>query len=51
MQQVILVINRPNLQHDLWSKTFGYLLHPDIDPSGENLKGADVGTGNGRVLT
>ncbi|MCJ1252157.1 hypothetical protein MMC30_009396 [Trapelia coarctata] len=42
---------RLNLQHYLWKQMFGYLLHPSIDTSSENLKVADIGTGTGVWLT
>ena len=38
---------RLNLQHYIWVGMFGYLLHPDIPYSEENLRIADIGTGTG----
>lgn len=38
---------RLNLQHYIWTQMFGYLLHPSIDTSIDNLKVADIGTGTG----
>ncbi|KAI1826391.1 hypothetical protein F4861DRAFT_537237 [Xylaria intraflava] len=38
---------RLTAQHGLWKELLGFLLHPDVPTSGENLKIADVCTGNG----
>ncbi|KAL3448774.1 hypothetical protein BJX65DRAFT_306779 [Aspergillus insuetus] len=43
--------DRLNLQHSLWTKIFGYLLHPCIDTSPPALTIADVGTGTAAWLT
>ncbi|KAF7369271.1 Demethylmenaquinone methyltransferase [Mycena venus] len=39
--------NRINLMHHLWTKMFGYLLHPKIPTDKADLRVADVGTGTG----
>lgn len=36
-----------NLMHHLWTKTFGYNIHPNIPTEAANLRVADVGTGTG----
>ena len=38
---------RLNVQHHLWSETFGYLLNPTIPLNQPNLAIAEVGTGTG----
>ncbi|KAL4947724.1 hypothetical protein BDW69DRAFT_189923 [Aspergillus filifer] len=43
--------DRLNLQHGLWTKIFGYLLHPCIDASHPTLRIADIGTGTASWLT
>ncbi|TGO65235.1 hypothetical protein BCON_0003g00290 [Botryotinia convoluta] len=43
--------NRINLQHHLWIRLFGYLIHPKISTENPNLRIADVGTGTGIWLT
>ncbi|KAJ0424604.1 hypothetical protein BJY00DRAFT_309029 [Aspergillus carlsbadensis] len=43
--------DRLNLQHSLWTKIFGYLLHPCIDTSSPTLTIADIGTGTASWLT
>ncbi|KAL3488134.1 S-adenosyl-L-methionine-dependent methyltransferase [Aspergillus germanicus] len=43
--------DRLNLQHSLWTKIFGYSLHPCIDTSSPTLTIADVGTGTASWLT
>ncbi|KAI2628672.1 S-adenosyl-L-methionine-dependent methyltransferase [Hypoxylon sp. NC1633] len=39
--------NRINLMHHLWTKIFGYYIHPKIPTDAANLKVADVGSGTG----
>ncbi|KAI0201102.1 UMTA methyltransferase family protein [Astrocystis sublimbata] len=39
--------NRINLMHFLWTKLFGYIVHPKIPTEAANLRVADVGTGTG----
>ncbi|PLB53896.1 S-adenosyl-L-methionine-dependent methyltransferase [Aspergillus steynii IBT 23096] len=43
--------SRVNLQHYLWVKQFGYLLHPDIPTDDKHLRVADIGTHTGIWLT
>ncbi|KAL2845822.1 hypothetical protein BJX68DRAFT_269020 [Aspergillus pseudodeflectus] len=43
--------DRLNLQHSLWTKIFGYLLHPCIDTLSPTLAIADIGTGTASWLT
>lgn len=38
---------RINLQHCLWTELFGYLMHPKIPTTGQDMRIADVGTGTG----
>ncbi|KAK1148051.1 hypothetical protein N8T08_010686 [Aspergillus melleus] len=39
--------SRVNLQHCLWVKQFGYLLHPDIPTDKKDIRIADIGTATG----
>ncbi|KAI0528428.1 hypothetical protein GGR58DRAFT_320518 [Xylaria digitata] len=39
--------SRLTAQHYLWKNLLGYLIHPDIPTRGDDLKIADVATGNG----
>ncbi|KAI1496605.1 UMTA methyltransferase family protein [Biscogniauxia marginata] len=39
--------SRLNLFHHLWTKSFGYVIHPSIPVDKENLRVADIGTGTG----
>ncbi|KAI1395394.1 UMTA methyltransferase family protein [Hypoxylon fuscum] len=39
--------SRINLMHHLWTKLFGYLIHPKIPTEKTNLRVADVGAGTG----
>ncbi|KAI0444321.1 S-adenosyl-L-methionine-dependent methyltransferase [Xylaria telfairii] len=39
--------NRINLMHFLWTKLFGFAIHPKIPTEATNLRVADVGTGTG----
>ncbi|KUI58944.1 Demethylmenaquinone methyltransferase [Cytospora mali] len=39
--------NRINLMHSLWTKVFGYVIHPKIPTKLDGLRVADVGTGTG----
>ncbi|KAI8944152.1 UMTA methyltransferase family protein [Xylaria longipes] len=39
--------NRVNLMHHIWTKIFGYNIHPRIPTENANLRVADVGTGTG----
>ncbi|KAK7698016.1 hypothetical protein SLS64_013005 [Diaporthe eres] len=39
--------NRINLMHTLWTKIFGYTVHPRIPTDHPGLRVADVGTGTG----
>ncbi|MCJ1485515.1 hypothetical protein MMC06_005689, partial [Schaereria dolodes] len=41
---------RLNLQHYLWKEQIGYLLHPSIPLTSDDLQIADVGTGTGIFL-
>ncbi|KAH8432922.1 uncharacterized protein LDX57_010555 [Aspergillus melleus] len=43
--------DRINLQHYLWVRLFGYLLHPSIPTENPCLKVADIGTGTGIWLS
>lgn len=36
-----------NLMHTLWTKIFGYAIHPKIPKGKADLRVADVGTGTG----
>lgn len=36
-----------NLMHHLWTRFFGYTIHPKIPIESANLKVADIGTGTG----
>ncbi|KAI3397704.1 hypothetical protein diail_10473 [Diaporthe ilicicola] len=39
--------NRINLMHSIWTKSFGYTIHPKIPTKQPDLRVADVGTGTG----
>ncbi|KAF3009094.1 hypothetical protein E8E14_009141 [Neopestalotiopsis sp. 37M] len=39
--------SRLNLMHHHWVKDFGYLIHPRIPTTGDNIKVADIGCGTG----
>ncbi|KAI6083462.1 S-adenosyl-L-methionine-dependent methyltransferase [Hypoxylon rubiginosum] len=41
---------RINLMHHLWTRFFGYTIHPKIPIESANLKVADIGTGTGMWL-
>ncbi|OTB18370.1 hypothetical protein K445DRAFT_315184 [Daldinia sp. EC12] len=41
---------RINLMHHIWTKIFGYNIHPKIPSDAPNLRIADVGTGTGMWL-
>ncbi|PYI02180.1 S-adenosyl-L-methionine-dependent methyltransferase, partial [Aspergillus sclerotiicarbonarius CBS 121057] len=43
----VIASTRLNLQHYIWKENIGYLLHPSIQLSGDNISIADVGTGTG----
>ena len=43
----VIASTRLNLQHYIWKENIGYLLHPSIKLSGDNISIADVGTGTG----
>ncbi|KUI58307.1 hypothetical protein VP1G_05593 [Cytospora mali] len=43
----ILDNNRINYMHTLWTKIFGYVVHPKIPIDKPDLRVADVGTGTG----
>jgi hypothetical protein len=45
----VLASSRLSLQHYIWKETMGYILHPSIDTSNENIRIADIGTGTGYV--
>ncbi|KAI0173119.1 S-adenosyl-L-methionine-dependent methyltransferase [Hypoxylon sp. FL1284] len=38
---------RINLMHHVWTKVFGYIVHPKVPTEAANLRIADVGTGSG----
>lgn len=40
-------VTRLNLQHLYYTIHTGYLLHPDVELKGSDLRVADVGTGTG----
>ncbi|KUI73775.1 hypothetical protein VM1G_11939 [Cytospora mali] len=42
---------RINHMHTLWTKIFGYAVHPKIPINKPDLCVADVGTGTGQVVT